>query len=296
MEKITKWRCSRCLKYLSTKERLKFHLERKFPCKPVVQNVNDTEGTSDSLDFIIDIDGKKRHVCRGCDKTFAAKSGAYRHMRKSCKGKKPAIQVDESVQINNNNSNNTNTTTNNTNNITDNSINTNNNTLNQTNNTNFNLAQFGKEKKNPEHISSVLRRRGTTPRDDYVRMSTLKHLHPAYPENHNVYIPNINKTVAVVYTDLGFRSFDSNQIISQSISDNLYDLGDYEDSRYEQRQDELISYGNSYIQGRMDPEEKALLHKGYMLAYHDNTNNVLMKREEYEEYMKLKRQARAIEG
>lgn len=308
--KTTEWQCPFCNRYLSTKHRLASHLNKKTPCsdkKTIEQpqiNHNEKKKIPGGIEYDISENGKKRYKCRYCDKTYSAKNSVYTHMKKSCT-QNPArmenIITDNSntiVNTTHNNTNNTdNSTVNNINNSTtnnniDNSVN--NNILNQ----NFNLEKFGKEPTDDRHIYDVVTQLEMSDSERYARLTSLRNRNPDIPENHNVCIPDLKQPRALVYDDTGFHHLDVNTVVYTMLSKNLFAFADYGaddmNERLTKKLDQLIEYGNAYVRNRMPPEERAKLINDQKLALYDNTDNVLIQKKEYEEYMELKRQKRKI--
>lgn len=115
--------------------------------------------------------------------------------------------------------NNTNNTNNNSNNI--------NNSNNTTNNTtyNFTLNAYGEENRSYITDNDYLKcfDKGIECVDEYIK---LKHFNPNHPENHNVFLPNLQLSYYKKYDGLKFIKVLINKTIQDIIEDNFMELDD----------------------------------------------------------------------
>lgn len=247
--------CDKCTKEFTKKSTYKNHLKRKTPCKKIIKiskNIEDEINLNPNKNHIESeknhIESKKNHIesennkiCSYCEREFATNSNMNRHMKNNCKAKKlhddnkkekekifekllnqmkelkkqniklvnELIEQNKKIHklelskkiINKNNNNN-------------NIVNSNNNI---TNNNTFNIVAFGNENLtsvNDDVFKSILNK-GFMAIPKFVQYL---HFNKNIPENHNVYIPNIQSKYAMIYDGQDWNLVDKSNII-----DTLYD-------------------------------------------------------------------------
>lgn len=164
---MAKHMCKICEKEFGDSAKLKRHMKRKYPC-----HINDKYMDTDST------------TCLQCNKLFSSKRTLLNHVRNYCK------TTGESGTIINNN------------NTTNNNMNTANTYIDTQQNMNVDgdvkLVKFGDE--NLSYISDDLFKsilgRGFKSIEELVDHS---HFNPDHPENHNIYISNIQSDFVIIY-------------------------------------------------------------------------------------------------
>ncbi len=216
------FRCKRCGYSTETKCNLISHLNRKYKCECIHENI----------DRICLLDELKRTYpdntkCRYCNKDFSFKTSMYRHM-KTCKlntenqgasssqaqAQAPGSESG-SVTINNitNNTNNTNNIDNSTTNI-DNSVHIH-------NHNHIIVAPFGTEDLDflfEGKYRSIMRKCVAEPMKGVQHIIKLVHFNTEKPEYQNVCIPNVSRPHALIYDGTLWILNDREEIVKKLIN------------------------------------------------------------------------------
>jgi len=202
------YKCNNCNKYFNKKYNYIVHKNRKIKCNERKYTLN----------------------CVYCKKAFTTKSSVTRHIKNSCKVikqrdeerknifdelqklreenkqlKEKLLEQNTNTQIINNTTNNT---TNNTNNI-------NNGTVN-----NITIIAHGKEDISEIGLKKILlavSKGYSTP----LKLTEAIHFNPEHPEFHNVYIPNINNSYAMIYDGKDWKLVQKSELIDELYMDKV---------------------------------------------------------------------------
>lgn len=258
--------CKYCKKPLSSSRSKSRHEQI---CKYKDDHVRNLE-----LELEIDITYEySNDTCRFCDKSMRS-NHLFRH-ECACKAKEIYKTKLQNMLRAHNKKSTGNTTINNNNTIN----NTINNTNNVTNAININLRPFGKE--NLEHITPTFlmnlmdnaKCKFAREREKHIFARMLYkaiHANPEKPENHNMLIPSLKGSSALVYTDDGFenihRKIAENQVLG-TIANVTYEnisLVHEDDEEEECRQKCKTKYArfvNNYIEGEETYDDEGDVHK-----------------------------------
>ena len=206
----SKYRCERCGYSSNTKAHMITHLNRKFKCEPVHNNIS----TDDLLSTICpERDGN--FSCEFCNKKFALKRYLSQHKQKCKKASSHTNDAAESVTINN--------ITNNNNNITNNITNvTNNNVTNVTNivHNHIMLMPFGQEDLDflfEDKFKQIMKKCIADPMKGVQHIIKLVHFNPQKPEYQNICIPNISRSHALCYDGQGWVISDKDEMMKKLV-------------------------------------------------------------------------------
>ena len=246
---MVEYECKRCGYITNRKGNMKNHLNRKNPCKVVLEDISiETLKNLYDLNFYENILKNPQKIlknpqkslknppffeencliCHFCEKSFSRSDNLNRHF-KSCKKKNKIeqltltkmenkiIELEETIQntsLINNNSLINNTTNNNT---------TNNNT---TNTININLNNYGNE--NIDYIKKgELTKLLTGAFHAIPKLIEKIHFDPAHPENHNIKITNKKEPYIKVRKNNKWQLQDKKETIEHLIDNKYYILEDH---------------------------------------------------------------------
>ena len=216
--------CNRCGYNTPIKCNLKTHLLKKYPCQPVLSNIdrdillNELTNQKQPSDNKEEPESIPKHVCEYCAKSFSKNSNLHRHL-KSCKSKNSILneltqklkEKDEEIEKLKSKSANPNITNNTTNNTTINNqfviINT---------YGNENLEYITKD-----YLTSLLK----VPFGSIPRLVKQIYCNPNHPENQTVVIPNKKQPYVKVKTSDKWEYRDRDQTVAE-IMDKGYNIID----------------------------------------------------------------------
>jgi hypothetical protein len=206
--------CERCLKIFSKISNYKGHINRKNPCKSVLNIELDLiKNISNAIESNIDIELTNDTECPHCKKNFYSKGNTIKHIYNNCKIKKQENKSSEIMdkvkklfdeQLSKNNTNN---------NITNNNITNNNITNNITNNVNITIFSAGKEdlsRLTQEEILKICTSGTYYP----LVAAEIIHCNEKYPEFQNFLISNLRSNTGLVFINDKWVSKTQDEILS----------------------------------------------------------------------------------
>jgi DNA-directed RNA polymerase subunit RPC12/RpoP len=205
--------CDRCSKTFSKISNYKGHINRKNPCKSILNTELDLiTNISNAIESNIDIELPNETECPHCKKNFYSKGNTIKHIYNNCKIKKQENKSSEIMdkvkklldeQLSKNN----------TNNITNNNITNNNITNNITNNVNITIFSAGKEdlsRLTQEEILKICTSGTYYP----LVAAEIIHCNEKYPEFQNFLISNLRSNTGLVFINDKWVSKTQDEIIS----------------------------------------------------------------------------------
>ena len=227
---LQKNQCKFCLKIFKTKQILNKHYNRKTPCKKQIETKkipNDSKKFQKNSKMESDIPKMElefKPKCEYCNKFYSTKYNLNKHL-KICKTKISYEKTQSELQNKYNNlmneieilkqGQNSQIINNTENNITINS------TINNTqNNINITINAFGKEMTDyltfKEYKAAINNRIG-----GIVKLIKNINFNTAYPQNHNVYIPNKKDQYAMIYDGAKWLLNKKDDVIENLINNNF---------------------------------------------------------------------------
>ena len=224
-----KYECDMCLKIFTHKSTFDRHLQRMKPCNPIEPKVVQQTEITEPFEPLL-VQKLPNNQCSKCSKHFCNKSSKTRHETKSkCNSTQQELKYKlleekiinmeakmKSTTINNQ------TINNQTNNNQTNNNQTNNQTINITNNT-FVINNYGDE--NTEYITDAKKIHNIKQLGhcipEYILM---KHFDKEHPENHNVYISNVNNAYAYKFKGNNWNMIKKRDLLLEIITDIEFDI------------------------------------------------------------------------
>jgi len=212
---MSKYKCDRCDKFFDKKYNYEIHINRRYKCDEKLYTLN----------------------CTYCDRSFSTKSSVTRHIRNSCKVFKKTEEdkheiytkllkierenkelKEEVKELKNGllkqKGGNLDNVTKITNNTTNNNCSINNGIINN----NITIIAYGKEKLSKIDVKQILAavsRGYQTP----VHLTKTVHFNPKHPEYHNVYIPSMKDSYAMIYNGEDWNLVQKNELIDELYQD-----------------------------------------------------------------------------
>ena len=244
---MTFYKCQRCGYNTNHKNNFRKHLNRKFPCEPILKEISisqvkahykmlEVNKLTNLSSFyphnILNLSSQnedKKYKCKYCNKILSTYKNCWRHETKYCKEKKKTsdnkmllIKIEQmkneiskmKSQITINNSNNSN----------------------NNNNNNIQILNFGKE--DIDYISEKkIKKLLLSPATAIPNLLKQIHFHPKHPENHNVKLTNLHDKYAKIFKNKSWETINKEDLLFILVVVGKFI---YEDMKDEKKLDEYL--------------------------------------------------------